>query len=92
MLGEMSSHIISCFHLLQPILRNGELVGYISSAGYGHTLGRAVGMGYVRNSQGQADKAWIESGTYQVEISGKPWNVRISLQPAYDPKGDRIKV
>ena len=31
----------------EPILRDGEIVGYLSSGAYGHTLGGAMGMGYV---------------------------------------------
>ncbi len=31
----------------EPILRDGQVVGYLSSGAYGHTLGGAIGMGYV---------------------------------------------
>ena len=31
----------------EPILRDGEIVGYLSSGAYGHHLGAAIGMGYV---------------------------------------------
>ena len=31
----------------ESIYRNGEFAGYITSAGFGHTLGKAVCMGYV---------------------------------------------
>ena len=39
----------------ESIYRNGEYAGYVTSAGFGHTLGKAVCMGYVcatpRNSK-----------------------------------------
>jgi glycine cleavage system aminomethyltransferase T len=31
----------------ESIYRNGEYTGYVTSAGFGHTLGKAVCMGYV---------------------------------------------
>ncbi len=40
----------------EPILRDGEVVGYISSGAYGHWLGGAVGLGYVP-AKGEARKA-----------------------------------
>ncbi len=46
------------------ILRDGEAVGEVTSAAYGHTLGRAVAMGYVKNADGVADREFIETGRY----------------------------
>src|SRR6185503_16324592 len=34
----------------ETILRNGEPVGYLTSGGYGYTIGKNIGFGYVRNS------------------------------------------
>ena len=31
----------------EPILRDGELVGHLTSGNYGHTIGAAIGLGYV---------------------------------------------
>ena len=36
----------------ETILRNGAAVGYLSSAGWGYTVGRNIGLGYVRNADG----------------------------------------
>ena len=49
----------------EPILRDGETVGYLRSGAYGHTLGGAVGFGYVENSDG-VTKDFIESGTWTI--------------------------
>jgi glycine cleavage system aminomethyltransferase T len=37
----------SCFVGRETILRNGEPVGYLTSGGYGYTLGKNIGYGYV---------------------------------------------
>lgn len=78
----------------EPILRNGELVGYLSSAGFGHTLGRGVGLGYVSTpgKKSPVTKEWLEGAEYEVEVHGKKWKVDVSLQPFYDPKSTRIKM
>jgi glycine cleavage system aminomethyltransferase T/glycine/D-amino acid oxidase-like deaminating enzyme len=74
----------------EPILRNGRSVGSLSSAGFGHSLGRAVGMGYVRNPEG-VDEAFVESGSYEIEIAGERFTATVSLQPPYDPTSARVR-
>ena len=32
-------------------MRNDQLVGYVTSAGWGYTLGKNIAYGYVRNEQ-----------------------------------------
>ena len=54
----------------EPIRRDGEIVGYLTSGMFGHTVGRALGMGYVSRDEGMTN-AWIESGTYDIEIAGR---------------------
>ena len=39
----------------ETILRNGEPVGYLTSGGYGYTVGKNIGYGYVRNGDGVSD-------------------------------------
>ena len=74
------------------VLRDGEPAGFASSAAFGHTLGRAVLLGYVeRRDGGKADRDWISQGRYQVAIGGERYDVNASLQPPYDPSGARIR-
>ena len=74
----------------EPIYRDGELVGYLNSGGYGHTLGGAVGLGNVENEEGvTAD--FVKSGNYEIQIAGTRYPATASLQPLYDPKGERIR-
>jgi 4-methylaminobutanoate oxidase (formaldehyde-forming) len=74
----------------EPILRDGTLVGAVTSAAYGHTLGRAVAMGYVRNSDG-VEPAFIESGRYEIEIAGERFAARAHLRAPYDPASRRVR-
>ncbi len=74
----------------EPIYRDGKRVGHIGGGGYGHTLGGAVGLGYVNNEEGvTAD--FIKSGRYEIEVIGKRYPAKASLRPMYDPKGLRVR-
>ena len=73
------------------ILRDGEAVGEVTSAAYGHTLGRAVAMGYVKNADGLADREFIETGRYEIDIAGERFAATAHLRPPYDAKGERIR-
>jgi 4-methylaminobutanoate oxidase (formaldehyde-forming) len=74
------------------LLRDGAPVGFVSSAAFGHTLGRAVLLGYVeRRDGGTADREWLGQGRYQVAIGGDRYDADLSLRPPYDPAGTRIR-
>ena len=74
----------------EPIIRNGEIVGYLTSGMYGHTLGGAVGLGYVKN-EGGVDAAFVNEGSYELLVAGEKIPAKASLRPMYDPKSERIK-
>ena len=74
----------------EPIWRDDVIVGYITSAMFGHTIGRSIGMGYINNEAG-ATADFINSGTYEIEIACKKYSATASLQPSYDPKSIRIR-
>ncbi len=77
------------FHA-EPLLRDGRIVGRVTSGAYGHALGRALGLAYVERAEG-VDAAFIESGSYEVEIAAERFPARVSLKPLYDSKGERIR-
>lgn len=74
----------------EPILRDGEYVGYVSSGNYGHTLGGAIGMGYVPCEGEKA--ADVLTSTYEIDVMGTKVRAEASLKPMYDPKSERVKV
>ncbi|MEO1423540.1 MAG: FAD-dependent oxidoreductase, partial [Pseudomonadota bacterium] len=74
----------------EPILRNGEVVSYITSANYGHCLGGSIGLGYVPCAGETA--AEMLGSTFEIEIAGTRVAAEASLKPMYDPKSERVKV
>ena len=74
----------------EPIWRDAALVGRITSGAYGHSLGRAVGLGYVEHPGG-VDAAFIESGRWQLEVAGDRIPARPSFSPPYDPRSERVR-
>ncbi len=58
---------------------------------FGHTLGRALGMGYVVHDAA-IDAAFIRSGRWEIEIAGAPCPADASLAPFYDPKRERVRM
>jgi 4-methylaminobutanoate oxidase (formaldehyde-forming) len=75
----------------EPIWRNGELVGSITSGMFGHTLNASLGMGYVTNKTGLADKKFVTDAEYEIEVAGDRISATASLDPFYDPKSLRVK-
>ncbi|MCJ7993728.1 FAD-dependent oxidoreductase [Rhizobium cremeum] len=74
----------------ETILRNGEPVGYLTSGGYGYTLGKAIGYGYVRNAEGVSDD-YLTSGSYELVVAMEKVPAEIHLGPMFDPGMERIK-
>jgi glycine cleavage system aminomethyltransferase T/glycine/D-amino acid oxidase-like deaminating enzyme len=74
----------------EPILRDGKSVGYTTSAGYGHTLGGAVALGYVTHQDG-VDRDYVSDGTFTIEQADRTYAAKASLSPMYDPKSLRTK-
>lgn len=74
----------------EPILRDGEIVGRLTSASYGWSQGAAVGMGYVTRPSGTALRD-LASAEYQIMVEGKAITARASLRPLYDPDNSRMR-
>ena len=73
----------------EPVLRDGEIVGYLSSGAYGHHLGGAMGLGYVP-CEGEAAADMLAS-SYEIDVAGTRVAAEASLKPMYDPKSERVK-
>ncbi len=69
----------------EPIYRDGERVGFVTSAMYGHTLGAAVGLGYVAHEDGCTDD-YIRAGRYEIELASARVGAKASLAPALRPE------
>ncbi|MCK0140291.1 FAD-dependent oxidoreductase [Aliiroseovarius sp. F47248L] len=74
----------------EPLFRDGEIVGYLSSGSYGHHLGAAIGMGYVPCKGETA--AEVLASSYEIDVAGTRVSAKASLKPMYDPKSERVRV
>jgi 4-methylaminobutanoate oxidase (formaldehyde-forming) len=74
----------------ETIYRNGERVGWLTTGGYGHTIGKAIGYGYIRRAAG-VDSEFVMSGDYTLEVAGERVPARPFLKPPYDPEGLRVR-
>jgi len=74
----------------EPVIRDGKIVGFLSSGSYGHHLGAAIGLGYVPCAgETVAD---VLASTYEIDVAGTRIKAEASLKPMYDPSGARTKV
>lgn len=74
----------------EPVWRDDELVGHITSGAYGHSLGGCIGLGYVAVEPG-ADTQAILSGSYEIEVAGVRVPAEASVRPLYDAGNQRIQ-
>ena len=74
----------------ETLYRNGERCGWLSSAGWGYTIEKSIGLGYVRNAQG-VDRAYVLDGRYELEVAGERVPAEVFLAPPYDPRNERVK-
>jgi 4-methylaminobutanoate oxidase (formaldehyde-forming) len=74
----------------ETIYRDGERAGWLSSAGWGYTVGKNIGFGYVRNADG-VDDAMLNSGHYELEVATERVPCRLHLRALYDPRGERVR-
>jgi 4-methylaminobutanoate oxidase (formaldehyde-forming) len=74
----------------EPILRDGRIVGHVTSGNYGHALGGAIGLGYVPCAPDE-DAATLLGSAYAIDVAGHVCPAEASLAPMYDPRGERVK-
>jgi len=67
----------------EPVYRGGSLAGRVTSAAFGHTLGRAVAFAYVDEARGE--------GSFEIDIAGRRFAATPHVRPPYDPEGGKLK-
>ncbi len=73
----------------ETILRDGVQVGYLTSGGYGYTVGKSIGYGYMRG--GDLGDYALMAGRYELVVANEVFPAQIGLRPFYDPDNIRIK-
>ncbi len=75
----------------ETIYRNGERVGWLASGGFGYTVNRSIGYGYVRRPDPGVDAEFVLSGNYELEVATERVPATVALEPLYDPANERIR-
>jgi len=78
-------------HHNEPVLRDGKIVGFLTSGGYGHALGGSLGLGYVPCTRPGEPAAEMLEARYEIEVAGRHLPATASFRPMYDAKSDRVK-
>mgnify|MGYP000998084826 CR=1 FL=1 len=74
----------------EPLLKDGNIVGSVTSGAYGHRLQRSLGMAYVSHPEGvRAD--WLGDTGWEIEVALKRFPVELQLKPWYDPQGSKLR-
>ncbi len=74
----------------ETILRDGKYAGYLTSGGFGYTIGKSIGYGYVRHAAG-VDADYVMRGSYELVVANEKVKVKPFLGAIYDPKNLRMK-
>ena len=73
------------------ILRNDAPAGFVTSAAFGHSIGKPVALGLLSNAHGPVDAPWIDDGRYTIDLAGERYPASVSLKAPYDPASSRTK-
>jgi dimethylglycine dehydrogenase len=68
----------------EPVWHDDEVVGWITSGGYGHSVGQSIALGYVPSELANADG-------FEIEIIGRRRPARLQPEPLFDPTGARMR-
>ena len=74
----------------EPILRDGRIVGQLTSGNYGHALGAAIGLGYVPCRPDETPEEML-AADYSIDVAGRIVPAEASLSPLYDPRSARVR-
>jgi glycine cleavage system aminomethyltransferase T len=69
----------------EPVRMDGEILGRVTSGGYGHSVERSIAYAYVPAESAEAGRE------VEVEIFGEWVPGRIAEEPLWDPAGERIR-
>jgi glycine cleavage system aminomethyltransferase T len=69
----------------EPIRAEGAVVGYVTSAGYGYTVGRCIAYGYL-----PAELA-VPGTAVEIEYFDERFPATVAEDPLWDPKGERLR-
>jgi glycine cleavage system aminomethyltransferase T len=69
----------------EPVMKDGKVVGYLTSAAFGHRVGHCVAIGYMKG-----DHTDTTEGLY-IDILGERRELTARTKAAFDPEGRRMR-
>jgi dimethylglycine dehydrogenase len=69
----------------EPVRGDGRTVGWITSGGFAHSVGKSVAIGYVEAKLAE------DGAMFEVEIIGERRPARLLREPLFDPAGQRMR-
>jgi sarcosine dehydrogenase len=77
----------------ETIFRDGKMAGYLTSGGWGYSVAKNIGYGYLRNDAEASgvDRDYLASGRYELEVACEKVACALHFGPLYDPEMTRIK-
>ena len=70
----------------EPIWRDGEVVGFVTSGGYAHFAASSVALGFVPTAM------IAERARFEVEVLGQRRPATLTAEPLFDPKRTRMRM
>ena len=69
----------------EPVWQDGKLVGFVTSGGYGHTVGKSLAMAMIDRSAADVDTA------ISVHVVGVERPAKVIAPSPYDPAGKAMR-
>ncbi len=69
----------------EPVRREGELVGFVTSGGFGHRVGRSLALAYIDSNHID------DTATYTIPVMGENHLARVLTAVPYDPAGSKMR-
>ncbi len=69
----------------EPIWKDGEVVGFVTSGGYAHYVGKSVALGFVPTAMAE------DGARFEIEILGERRAATLVAEPLFDPRGERMR-
>jgi dimethylglycine dehydrogenase len=73
----------------EPIWHDGQVIGWVTSGGYGHAVGASLALGYVPTELSTPDGPGGRG--FEIEIIGRRRPARLQPEPMHDPQGLRMR-
>ena len=74
----------------EPIFYNGDFVGAVTSAAYGHRVGLSLALGYAHHPDGVSND-WCAAGSWEIEIAGTRHPADWLRRPPYDSDNQALQ-